>query len=267
VDRAGPRLHGVCTAASQRGCPYVGAPCQKGIHKPCRVTAPGAIAITPSPKQPNLEQRIYLGTNAYFRRDRSRWSVPTPRQFGDEWDWLPPNALRPRFRSDPGGNWRHRLLEPGLPRRIPRPAPLDPWGPDRAEHSPVWLALRDDVGASATALGGMPGGRDAVDAGYVADLEHGTGQIGATSSYSDRYPELRDDQRWVDVDHDGVCDGWEEAHFGGLEATDGLADGDGDGYRDVEEWANGTDPNAACRSGAGCRVAAPASGCRFAAKG
>jgi len=47
-----------------------------------------------------------------------------------------------------------------------------------------------------------------------------------------------------DTDGDGMDDNWEKQHFGDL-SHDGTADSDGDGYTDLQEYLNGTDPNVA----------------------
>jgi pectate lyase len=50
----------------------------------------------------------------------------------------------------------------------------------------------------------------------------------------------------ADTDSDGMPDAWEKTH--GLnpnEISDGAADADNDGYTNVEEWLNGTDPKKA----------------------
>lgn len=47
----------------------------------------------------------------------------------------------------------------------------------------------------------------------------------------------------VDSDHDGMPDTWETSHqLDPAKASDGSADADGDGYTNVEEYLNGTDP-------------------------
>ena len=47
----------------------------------------------------------------------------------------------------------------------------------------------------------------------------------------------------VDGDHDGMPDAWERRHgFDVANPADGIADSDRDGYTNVEELLNGTDP-------------------------
>ena len=46
----------------------------------------------------------------------------------------------------------------------------------------------------------------------------------------------------ADSDEDGMRDGWEVQHFGGLFMADGLGDSDGDTFIDLHEFVAGTDP-------------------------
>jgi len=46
----------------------------------------------------------------------------------------------------------------------------------------------------------------------------------------------------LDIDSDGMADGWEISHFGDL-SHDGTVDSDNDGLSDLEEFERGTDPN------------------------
>ena len=46
---------------------------------------------------------------------------------------------------------------------------------------------------------------------------------------------------WEDVDEDGLPDHWEREHFGNLRKWP-FQDRDRDGYMNIEEWMNGTDP-------------------------
>lgn len=53
---------------------------------------------------------------------------------------------------------------------------------------------------------------------------------------------------YADSDQDGMADEWENIHFGNLtrgSAVDSSSDFDGDGYTDLEEFLNGTNPKAA----------------------
>jgi len=55
-------------------------------------------------------------------------------------------------------------------------------------------------------------------------------------------PELK--YQWkVDSDGDGLMDGWEKMHFGGIEAYDAKSDPDGDGYTNRLEYEKDTNPN------------------------
>lgn len=46
----------------------------------------------------------------------------------------------------------------------------------------------------------------------------------------------------ADFDQDGLPDVWERQYFNSISATDGTTDSDGDGWTDLEEYQNGTDP-------------------------
>lgn len=63
-------------------------------------------------------------------------------------------------------------------------------------------------------------------------------EVGGYPDYS-----FTPDQAAADSDHDGMPDTWETAHgLNGQDASDGPLDTDGDGYTNVEEYLNGTDP-------------------------
>ncbi len=46
-----------------------------------------------------------------------------------------------------------------------------------------------------------------------------------------------------DCDNDGMGDSWEETYFGSIGVKDGTDDSDQDGYSDLQEFLNNTDPN------------------------
>ena len=57
------------------------------------------------------------------------------------------------------------------------------------------------------------------------------------------WPQYQSEPAPVDSDHDGMPDSWENKF--GLKSgdlADGSVDTDDDGYTNVEEWLNGTDP-------------------------
>lgn len=91
--------------------------------------------------------------------------------------------------------------------------------------------------------------RDAVDARVMAMVK--SGNVGSGNGIVrdpkdvGGFPELKFDPASVpaDEDGDGMPDDWEQKHrLNANDATDGAKDADGDGYTNVEEWLNGTNP-------------------------
>lgn len=90
--------------------------------------------------------------------------------------------------------------------------------------------------------------RDSVDTCIVGDVRNSTGQIINSPSDSGScgpWPALDAGTPYLDSDHDGMADEWETAQFGNLNrgsSTDSSSDFDLDGYTDLEEFLNQTDP-------------------------
>ena len=85
--------------------------------------------------------------------------------------------------------------------------------------------------------------RDVVDARIVEEARTGTGYIIDTQWDVAGWPEYRSAKPPSDSDHDGMPDPWERRYgFAPKNPADGPKDADGDGYTNVEEYLNRTDP-------------------------
>jgi len=94
--------------------------------------------------------------------------------------------------------------------------------------------------------------RDEVDKRIIKNLVKREGSFFNGMDYGGRqgfdaisWPELSNGEHVVDSDLDGMPDQWEMKYFGDLlrgSALDSSSDYDGDGYTDLEEYLNGTDP-------------------------
>lgn len=85
--------------------------------------------------------------------------------------------------------------------------------------------------------------RDSVDARVVADVRNGTGDYISDPSEVGGWPAFSSGTALPDTDHDGMPDRWEvQYRLNPNDPSDGAADRDGDGYTNVEEYLNGTDP-------------------------
>jgi pectate lyase len=94
--------------------------------------------------------------------------------------------------------------------------------------------------------------QDVVDQRIINDVQNTTGQIinhpsevGGWPNLPTIYCDQQPDQCYPDIDHDGTSDDWEQAWFSNLyrgSANDSSGDYDSDGYTDLEEFLNGTNP-------------------------
>lgn len=85
--------------------------------------------------------------------------------------------------------------------------------------------------------------RDAIDTRIVNDVIHGTGEIINDPSEVGGWLTIDPATPCADSDHDGMSDLWEQKY--GLnpdDPSDGPKDADGDGYKNIEEFLNGTNP-------------------------
>lgn len=86
--------------------------------------------------------------------------------------------------------------------------------------------------------------RDAADARLMEEIRTGTGRIIDSPAEVGGWPELASAPPVPDADSDGMPDAWEEAHgFAAGDPADGNGDADNDGYTNVEEFLNATNPH------------------------
>jgi pectate lyase len=101
----------------------------------------------------------------------------------------------------------------------------------------AYEAVLATVGASLPA-------RDAVDARIIRQVREQTGTIIDSQKQVGGWPVLKSLPPPLDSDHDGMPDEWELKHgLNPRDASDARQDKDGDGYTNLEEYLNGTDPN------------------------
>ncbi|MBN2129267.1 MAG: DUF1080 domain-containing protein, partial [Sedimentisphaerales bacterium] len=85
--------------------------------------------------------------------------------------------------------------------------------------------------------------RDAVDARIVKEVRSTTGRVIDSQERVGGWPELKPAVAPKDVDRDGMPDEWESRHgLNPADASDNRQDSDGDGYTNIEEALNRTDP-------------------------
>lgn len=111
-----------------------------------------------------------------------------------------------------------------------RVSPLSLPNPPSAQEA--YATVLQEVGATRPR-------RDAVDQRILANLLQRQGRFLNGSDLV--WPSLADGPPVHDFDSDGMADAWEQQFFGSLQRT-GTDDFDRDGYTDVEEFLNLTDP-------------------------
>lgn len=85
--------------------------------------------------------------------------------------------------------------------------------------------------------------RDSVDARIIGNVREGKGKIINSQKNVGGWPDLKSAPAPVDSDHDGMPDTWETVHgLNPKDASDAQADHDKDGYTNLEECLNRSNP-------------------------
>ncbi|MBI5775404.1 MAG: pectate lyase [Verrucomicrobia bacterium] len=85
--------------------------------------------------------------------------------------------------------------------------------------------------------------RDAVDERIINDVRQGVTRLVDNPDEVGGWPALAPGVSILDSDHDGMPDSWEKSRgFNPSDSTDAAGDQDKDGYTNVEEYLNGTNP-------------------------
>ena len=88
--------------------------------------------------------------------------------------------------------------------------------------------------------------RDIVDARLVEQVRTRTGELIDSQSEVGGWPELKSGGLPPDTDQDGMPDGWENRYkLAANNPSDAALDADNDGYTNIEEYLNATDPQVA----------------------
>lgn len=88
--------------------------------------------------------------------------------------------------------------------------------------------------------------RDAIDLRIVGDVQSGGGKVINSPKDVGGLPHFASSPAPIDADSDGLPDAWEAEHgLDSSDAADQALDADGDGYTNLEERLNGTNPRRA----------------------
>ena len=162
------------------------------------------------------------------------------------------NLVDPIYPNPEDDNWalyRANYTWEPLPNGFRRFVPLSEAAVPIAVQSAAesYSAVLADVGVNARldCRGRWVPNADAVDLRILQDVRDGTGPAKPVARPLDvgGWPKLAAGLPCEDTDHDGMPNVWERA-YGLLPAYDGDAaeDADGDGYTNLEEYLNGTNP-------------------------
>jgi formylglycine-generating enzyme required for sulfatase activity len=143
------------------------------------------------------------------------------------------------------GEWEGELKDTNL---VPEPFPAPPVTTDAPKVA--FEKVLAHAGAS------LPK-RDAVDARVLQNIRTGQGRIIDSQNEVGGWPELKSSTVPLDADNDGMPDDWENRlGFDPTNQTDSAQDADGDGYTNLEEFLNASNPKTSDRKAPAFNLAA-----------
>jgi hypothetical protein len=107
------------------------------------------------------------------------------------------------------------------------------------------VPTRDLLELVLASVGGSLPKRDAADTRLIDHVRNRSGKLIDSQTEVGGWPELKSAAAPEDSDHDGMPDAWERAHkLDPRDPADAALDSDKDGYTNIEEYLNSTDPQA-----------------------
>ena len=146
----------------------------------------------------------------------------------------------PAMPRDGSARWRAAHLNKGSARQLPKALRLaKPVAAPRVTTLPASEIMEPVLKYA----GCTRPARDVVDARIVAEVRARKGHFISSQKDVGGWPTYASAKPPADSDHDGMPDAWEKRHgFNPADGADGPKDKDGDGYTNVEEYLNLTDP-------------------------
>jgi len=179
------------------------------------------------------------------------WVYPDPSIY------ISGNIVTGSFENPSADNWALIVKNPAAGLQGPLPLSYRRYTPLAQAPNPIAIqsatdaynSVLADVGANARldCQGNWVPNPDAVDQRLIADVKNGTGEGAPPASPQEAggFPVIAAGTPCADTDKDGMPDEWETTHFATLSrgsSSDSSSDFDGDGYTDLEEFLNGSDP-------------------------
>ena len=185
----------------------------------------------------NMVANYYKPGPATKSEVRNRIAEPSARGSDDKGSWHVADNYVHGFANVTADNW----LGVDGDSYVKINAPWDAMPFRQEAPEAAYQAVLEDAGCS------LPN-RDTVDQRIIEEVRAGTARHGnngiiTTPSDVGGWPHLRNGRAPDDADHDGMPDAWEKKHdLNPNDAKDNAFDKDGDGYTNIEEYLNGTDP-------------------------